>query len=157
MHDYAFKHTRTGDFRLNYHMVWTTGFNRTVLHGKVGEYLLAQIRTQCEKLNVVVEEIYLTHDSCVDLILTLPTDVAVSQVLKNVKGLSAQYTMMKYPELKDQCWNGKLWNGQSMVETIGAAKKLTRKRYIKNQERGTSLARDLQTNQELQNWWNVKK
>ena len=104
-----------------------------------------------------MEEIYLTNDACVDLILTLPTDVTVSQVLKNVKGLSAQYTMMKFPDLKDLCWNGKLWNGQSMVETIGTAKKLTRKRYIKNQERGTSLARDLQTNQELQNWWRVKE
>lgn len=153
MQGYGFKHTRTGDFRLNYHMVWTTGFNRPILEGEVGEFLTTQIKVECQKLKIEVEDIFITNDACVDLILTLPTDVTVSQVLKNVKGLSAQQTFKKYPELKDKCWHGKLWNGQSMVETIGEAKKMTRRRYIKNQERESNPARDLQTNEELPDWW----
>ena len=154
MYNYGFKHTRTGDFRLNYHMVWTTGFNRPVLEGDVGVFLINQINKECQKLRVDVEEILIINSSCVDLILTLPTDVTVSQVLKNVKGLSAQQTFKKFPELKEKCWHGKLWNGQSMVETIGNAKKMTRRRYIKNQERESNPLRDIDTNQELPNWWN---
>ena len=96
MQGYGFKHTRTGDFRLNYHMVWTTGFNRPILEGEVGEFLTTQIEVECQKLKIEVE------DACVDLVLTLPTDVTVSQVLKNIKGLSAQQTFKKYPELKDK-------------------------------------------------------
>lgn len=114
-------------------MVWTTGFNRPILEGEVGEFLTTQIKIECQKLKIEVEDIFITNDACVDLILTLPTDVTVSQVLKNVKGLSAQQIFKKYPELKDKCWHGKLWNGQSMVETTGEAKKMTRRRYIKNQ------------------------
>ena len=103
MQGYVLKHTRTGDFRLNYHMVWTTGFNRPILEGEVGEFLTTQIEVECQKLKIEVEDIFITNDACVDLVLTLPTDVTVSQVLKNVKGLSAQQTFKKYPRLKDKC------------------------------------------------------
>ena len=71
-------------------MVWTTGFNRPILEGEVGEFLTTQIKIECQKLKIEVEDIFITNDACVDLILTLPTDVTVSQVLKNVKGLSPQ-------------------------------------------------------------------
>lgn len=40
-----------------------------------------------------------------------------------------------------------------MVETIGVAKKMTRKRYIKNQERVDQASRDIQTNEVLPKWW----
>lgn len=124
------------------------------MEGEVGEFLTTQIEVECQKLKIEVEDIFITNDACVDLILTLPTDVTISQVLKNVKGLSAQQTFKKYPELKDKCWHsGKLWNGQSMVETIGEAKKMTKRRYIKNKERESNPTRDLQTNEELLDWW----
>lgn len=155
MQEYRFRHTRTGDFRLNYHMVWTTGFNRTVLQGEVGEFLIQQIKNECEKLKATVEEIYITNDSCVDTILTIPSDISIAEFLRDVKGLSARYTFKKYPDLKNHCWKGKLWNGQSMVETIGVAKKMTRKRYIKNQERADQASRDIQTNEVLPKWWEL--
>ena len=155
MQEYRFRHTRTGDFRLNYHMVWTTGFNRTVLQGEVGEFLIQQIKTECEKLKATVEEIYITNDSCVDTILTIPSDISIAEFLRDVKGISARYTFKKYPDLKNHCWKGKLWNGQSMVETIGVAKKMTRKRYIKNQERADQASRDIQTNEVLPKWWEL--
>ena len=136
-------------------MVWTTGFNRTVLQGEVGEFLIQQIKTECEKLKATVEEIYITNDSCVDTILTIPSDISIAEFLRDVKGLSARYTFKKYPDLKNHCWKGKLWNGQSMVETIGVAKKMTRKRYIKNQERADQASRDIQTNEVLPKWWEL--
>ena len=58
-----FEHNRFADFSLNYHMVWSTAFNRKVIDDYVAEVVLRTIRSKSEELGVTIHEIEVV-DQC---------------------------------------------------------------------------------------------
>ena len=47
--NYKITHTRTGDYRLYYHIGWTTGFNRKVLDDEVEKLILEKAPEICRE------------------------------------------------------------------------------------------------------------
>lgn len=62
--------------------------------------------------------------------------ISPSYIVKMLKGISARKLFLEYPELKQKCWKGRLWNGSYYLETIGSTSEENIKAYISRQKKG---------------------
>lgn len=143
------KHTIGGAFNLNYHLVWTTAFNRKVLTDEISDYIKEVALEAAEKIEVEVHLFEVLDGHYVNCLLSAPPKISVTDILKILKGKTAMYAVKKYPELKSQCYKQKLWNRSFYAETVGCVTKRTVKRYLQNQERGSKPEINLQSGEEI--------
>ena len=148
-----FEHNRLADFRLNYHMVWSTAFNRKVIDDDVAEVVLQTIRSKSEELGVTIHEIEVVDQCYVECCFSAPPKICLTDYHKAVKPASTKQAFKAYPELRNKCYQGLLWNKSFFVESVGPYTKRTVKRFIKNQERGSGPRIDLVTGEEIKNEW----
>ena len=146
------KHTVGGAYNLNYHLVWTTAFNRKVLDDEIAEYIKEVALEAAGKIGVQVHLFEIVDDHYVNCLLSAPPKISVTDILKILKGKTAMYAVKKYPELKSLCYKQKLWNRSFYAETVGSITKRTVKRYLQNQERGSNPEVHLQTGEEMPSW-----
>ena len=149
---YEIQHTVGGAFNLNYHLVWSTAFNRPVITDEIADYIKGIAEEAAEKIDVQIHLFEVVDGYYVNCVLSAPPKISVTDILKIIKGKTAMYAVKKYPELKDQCYMQKLWNRSFFAESVGSITKRTVKRYLKNQERGKKPAVNLQTGENLPTW-----
>ena len=152
MKSFEVQHTVGGAFNLNYHLVWSTAFNRPVITDEIAAYLKEVALEAAEKIEVQIHLFEIVDGYYVNCILSAPPKISVTDILKIMKGKTAMYAVKKYPELKDQCYKQKLWNRSFYAETVGNITKRTVKRYLQNQVRGKNPAVNLQTGEEIPDW-----
>ena len=94
------QHTVGGAYNLNYHLVWTTAFNRKVLDDEIAEYIKEVALEAAGKIGVQVHLFEIVDDHYVNCLLSAPPKISVTDILKILKGKTAMYAVKKYPELK---------------------------------------------------------
>lgn len=146
------QHTRGGAFNLNYHLVWSTAFNRPVLTDEIADYIKEVAQEAAKDIDVQIHLFEIVDGFYVNCILSAPPKISVTDILKILKGKTAMYAMKKYPKLKYQCYNQKLWNRSFYAETVGNITKRTVKRYLQNQVRGKEPERNVQTGETIPTW-----
>ena len=72
----------------------------------------------------------------VHVFLSAHPKIAPSYIAKILKGITARKLLIEFPELKQTCWKGHLWNSSFYLETIGSISEEVIRKYIQKQQKG---------------------
>jgi putative transposase len=120
-------------YDLKYHVVWITKFRKPVLRGEVGKQLRELIRQTCASLDVYIVSGHISVDH-VHLLLSVPPDIAVGDLVQRLKGRTSRRLLEDFTELKRQFWGRHLWARGYFVASSGNVTDDIIKQYIESQE-----------------------
>lgn len=106
-------------------------YRYSVLDGKIKEWLKKEISQICEGMEILIEEGKICKDH-VHMCLSVPPKYSPSEVMKEIKGKSAEGIFKEHPEVKSIYWGQHFWARGYFVSTVGIDEE-TIKEYIKNQ------------------------
>ena len=82
-------------------------------------------------MNVIAMEIMSDH---IHLLVNCKPQLRLSDAIKILKGNTARWLFLKYPEIKKQLWGGHLWNPSYFVATVSDRTLEQIEHYINNQK-----------------------
>ena len=97
------------------------------------------IRQTCATLDVQIEKGHIAADH-VHLLVSVPPNVSVSELMQRVKGRSSRLMLNEYTELKKQFWGQHLWARGYFAASTGNVTDEIIKQYIESQ--GNELTDD---------------
>jgi len=127
------QHARTCVYNVNYHIVWSVKYRKTVLKGGIDEYLKSILLEIAAGKGFTIHTMEVMPDH-IHVFVSAHPKIAPSYIVKMLKGISGRLLFMNYPELKEQLWKGHLWNSSFYIETIGSISEEAIKKYIERQK-----------------------
>ena len=121
-------------YDLKYHIVWITKYRKPVLRGDVGKKVREFIRQTCATLDVYILSGHVALDH-VHLLLSVPPNLAVSDLVQRLKGRSSRLLLDEFAELKRQFWGRHVWARGYFVASSGNVTDEIIKQYIESQEK----------------------
>ena len=96
-------------YECKYHVVWIPKYRYKVMDGEIRYYIRDVIRRLCEfkKMEIIAGNVCSDH---VHLLLEIPPNWSVSQVVGYLKGKSALKIFDKFPRLHKRYWNKHFWS-----------------------------------------------
>lgn len=126
-------HGRGYVYSLQYHIVWVTKYRKPIFIGDIKidmkNYLLYTLKSL--DMNVIAIEIMSGH---IHLLVNCKPQLRLSDAIKILKGNTARWLFLKYPEIKKQLWGGHLWNPSYFVATVSDRTLEQIEHYINNQK-----------------------
>ena len=126
-------HGRGYVYSLQYHTVWVTKYRKPIFIGDIKidmkNYLLYTLKSL--DMNVIAMEIMSDH---IHLLVNCKPQLRLSDAIKILKGNTARWLFLKYPEIKKQLWGGHLWNPSYFVATVSDRTLEQIEHYINNQK-----------------------
>ncbi len=95
-------------YALQVHLVFSTKYRYKVLRGELQERCRDLIVQTCDALDVRILKGVVSADH-VHLHVSYPTRLAVSDLVRRIKGRSARKLLAEYPTLKKRYWGGHFW------------------------------------------------
>lgn len=105
-------------YDLKYHIVWITKYRKKVLRGEIGLRLRELIKQGCEAQEVQIVKGHIATDH-VHLLVSVPPQKAVSDLVQKLKGRSARKMLEGLGELRRQFWGQHLWARGYFVASSG--------------------------------------
>ena len=105
-------------YDIKYHIVWITKYRKAVLRGEIGLRLRELIRQTCEAREVYIVKGHIAVDH-VHLLLSVPPNIAVSDLVQRLKGRSSRKMLDEFGELRRQFWGQHLWARGYFVASSG--------------------------------------
>lgn len=110
-------HGRGYVYSLQYHIVWTTKYRKSVLisdiEADIKNYLLKTLESL--DMDVIAMEVMPDH---IHLLVNCKPQLRLSDAVKILKGNTARWLFLNHPEVKKQLWGGHLWNPSYFVATV---------------------------------------
>ncbi|NLJ81285.1 MAG: IS200/IS605 family transposase [Firmicutes bacterium] len=128
------KHARTCVYNVNYHIVWSVKYRRKVLTDEVEEYLKKTFHGIAEEKDFEVIMSEVGGQDHVHAFVSAHPKIAPSYIVKMLKGISGRKLFLKFPEIKQKLWKGRLWNSSFYLETVGSISEEAIKKYIEHQK-----------------------
>ena len=128
----SYRKTSHAVYDLKYHVVWITKYRKPVLRGEIAKRLRELIRQTCETLDVYIEVGHIATDH-VHLLVSVPPQVSVSDLLQRLKGRSSRKMLDEFGELKKQFWGQHLWARGYFAVSSGNVTDEIIKQYIESQ------------------------
>jgi len=119
-------------YDLKYHLVWITKYRKPVLRNAVGLRARDLIRQTCATLNVEIIQGHVAVDH-VHLLVSVPPEVSVSQLMQRIKGRSSRRMLDEFDDLKKQFWGRHLWARGYFAVSSGNVTDEVIARYIEMQ------------------------
>jgi putative transposase len=120
-------------YDLKVHLVWVTKYRYPVLTSEIGTRTREIIRQVCNQLNVQILSGHVSKDH-VHLLVSVPPNLAVSQLVQKLKGHSSRKLLEEYSELKRRYWGRHLWaRGYFAVSTGNVTDEII-KQYIESHD-----------------------
>ncbi len=94
----SYRKTSHSVYDLKYHVVWITKYRKPVLRGVIAERLRELVRQTCATLEVYILSGHIAADH-VHLLVSVPPQVSVSNLMQRIKGRSSRRIQMEFPEL----------------------------------------------------------
>ena len=135
----SYRKTSHAVYDLKYHLVWITKYRKPVLRGEIAKRLRELVRQTCETLDVYIEKGHVASDH-VHLLVSVPPQVSVSDLLQRLKGRSSRKMLDEFGELKKQFWGQHLWARGYFAASSGNVTDEIIKQYIEAQ--GEDLPRE---------------
>ena len=95
-------------FYHRYHIVWITKYRYRVLRGELRERVRDIIRQVCAELGVTIHKGILSTDH-VHMLVSVPPQHAISDVVRRVKGRSSRKIQQEFPALRKRYWGRHFW------------------------------------------------
>jgi putative transposase len=127
----SYRKTAHSVYDLKYHVVWITKYRKPVLHGQIAIRLRELIRQTCVTLDVYIISGHVSVDH-VHLLVSVPPNLAVSDLMQRLKGRSSRRMLEEFGELNRQFWGRHLWaRGYFAVSTGNVTDEII-KQYIES-------------------------
>ena len=118
-------------YRCEYHFVWIPKYRYQILVKEVKPRLKDILTELCEWLDITIIEGAICSDH-VHMYVSMPPKYSPAQVMKLLKGKSAEYLRKEFPELSKQYWGMHIWARGYFVSTVGIDRDVI-KSYVKKQ------------------------
>lgn len=118
-------------YRCEYHFVWVPKYRYHVLVKELKPRLKEILLELCNWLDIRIIEGAICSDH-VHMYLSVPPKYSPSQVMKVLKGKSAEILRKEFPELGKKYWGLHIWARGYFVSTVGIDSEVIRK-YVKEQ------------------------
>lgn len=126
-------HARTCVYNVNYHIVWSVKYRRKILTLEIEDYLQELFRQIGEEKGFEVSMVEVGEQDHVHVFVSAHPKISPSYIAKMLKGISGRRMFMKYPEIKEKLWKGRLWNSSFYLETVGSISEDAVMKYIEKQ------------------------
>lgn len=124
---------RTSTCNISYHLIWTVYGRRRVLDDEVRESLQTLVREIAEDKGFVIQQFIVRERNYVDCFVSGPPKLSITDIAKHLKGISGRKLLEKFPWLRKELWNEKLWNKTYYAETIGRVSEQDAMDYLDRQ------------------------
>jgi putative transposase len=128
----GYRKTAHSVYDLKYHIVWITKYRRPILQGGIGMRVRELLRQTCASLDVYIEKGHVARDH-VHLLVSVPPDLAVSELVQRLKGRSSRLLLQEFGELRKAFWGRHLWGRGYFVASTGNVTDAVIAEYIENQ------------------------
>lgn len=129
--------TSHATYSLHVHLVFVTKYRHKVFTDEHLTRLEAIFREVCTEHRAELVE-FNGEDNHVHLLVFYPPQVALSRLVKILKGRSSRYLRQEFPPLERHYWRAKrLWTEAYFAGSCGGAPITVLKQYIQNQTRPT--------------------
>lgn len=118
-------------YRCEYHFLWIPKYRYQILVKEVKPRLKDILTELCEWLDITIIEGAICSDH-VHMYVSMPPKYSPAQVMKLLKGKSAEYLRKEFPELSKQYWGMHIWARGYFVSTVGIDRDVI-KSYVKKQ------------------------
>jgi putative transposase len=114
----SYRKTAHSVYDLKYHIVWITKYRKPILRGEIGKRVRELIRQTCASLDVYIVKGHVSKDH-VHLLVSVPPSLAVSELVKRLKGRSSRLMLEEFGELRKVYWGRHLWARGYFVASSG--------------------------------------
>jgi putative transposase len=121
-------------YDLKYHIVWITKYRKPILRGEVAKHLRELVRQTCATLEVYIVSGHVALDH-VHLLVSVPPNLAVSDLVQRLKGRTSRRMLEDFTELNRQFWGRHLWARGYFVASSGNVTDEVIKQYIESQDK----------------------
>jgi putative transposase len=128
----SYRKTAHSVYDLKYHIVWITKYRKPILRGEIGKRVRELIRQTCASLDVYIVKGHVSKDH-VHLLVSVPPDLAVSELVKRLKGRSSRLMLEEFGELRKVYWGRHLWARGYFVASSGNVTDEVIAEYIEKQ------------------------
>ena len=104
----SYRKTAHSVYDLKYHIVWITKYRKPILRGEIGKRVRELIRQTCASLDVYIVKGHVSKDH-VHLLVSVPPNLSVSELVKRLKGRSSRRMLEEFGELRKVYWGRHLW------------------------------------------------
>ena len=95
-------------FYHRYHLVWSTKYRFKVLTGRVRLRVRDICRQVCQENEVDILRGVLSSDH-VHMFVSVPPKLAISDLVRKMKGRSSHKVQREFPELRRRYWGRRFW------------------------------------------------
>lgn len=128
------KKTRHSTYKTAYHIVWCPKYRNAVLVGSVEIHLKKILAETCVEYGWDLLEVEVMADH-VHLLVSAPPTVALVDIARTLKSISAVYLFSEFPKLKERkFWGSGLWSRGTYYGTVGESNETVVRRYIQDQK-----------------------
>jgi len=104
----SYRKTSHSVYDLKYHIVWITKYRKPILRGEIGKRARDLLRQSCASLDVYIVKGHVSKDH-VHLLVSVPPNLSVSELVKRLKGRSSRKMLEEFGELRKVYWGRHLW------------------------------------------------
>ncbi|WP_419906032.1 IS200/IS605 family transposase [Hoeflea sp.] len=102
-----------------YHIVWATKYRYKVLTGDLALRVRTICRQVCKENGVSILHGVLSKDH-VHMFVSVPPKVAISDLVRKMKGRSSHKIQREFPEIRKWYWGRRFWGRGYFSTTTGA-------------------------------------
>ena len=106
-------------FYHRYHLVWSTKYRFKVLRGQIRLRVRDICRQVCRENEVDILRGVLSSDH-VHMFVSVPPKLAISDLVRKIKGRSSHKVQREFPELRRRYWGRRFWGRGYFSTTNGA-------------------------------------
>lgn len=128
------KHGRHSVFLLHVHLVFVTKYRRQIFDNAAIASLQTIFSEVCTALSVDLLEMDGEREH-VHLLLNYPPRVAISNLVKRLKGISSNRLRKERPDIARRYFKDVLWSPSYFAASCGGAPLQVLRKYIENQKR----------------------
>ena len=116
-----------------YHLVWCPKYRKKIFSDEtIRERAEQLIKEISEEYEIEIEEMEVAIDH-VHMLVSFPPKLAIGDVVRIIKSISARELFREFPRIKKRLWSGELWEDGYFARTVGD--RMTRQiidKYIKH-------------------------
>ena len=127
-------------FYHRYHLVWSTKYRYKVLLGDIQLRVRDVIRQVCGENGVEIIHGVLSSDH-VHIFVSVPPKLAISDLMRLMKGRSSHKVQREFPQLKKRYWGKHFWGRGYFSTTNGAITEDVVLQYLEKHIANPTVAR----------------
>lgn len=105
-------------YNIEYHFVWVTKYRYKVLTGDVAVRVRELVRQTCEAFEIRILKGLVSLDH-VHILVSAPPTLAPSEIMRRIKGRSAEKLFEEFPVLRKRYWGQHFWARGYFCSTVG--------------------------------------